>query len=77
MQFIWPFKGDFPIVWLEPDYSLAVIGCQKRDYVWVMAHAPEIPEAKYQEILAFLGEIGYYTGKVQRVPQRWPDRSTS
>ena len=74
MQFIWPFKGDFRIVWLEPDYSVTVIGRQKRDYVWIMARTPDIPETKYQEILAFLDRIGYDTSQVQRVPQRWPGR---
>ncbi len=72
MQFIWPFKGDFRIVWLEPDYSLTVIGRERRDYVWIMARQPEIPDAKYAEILAFLDRIGYDTSQVERVPQRWP-----
>lgn len=72
MQFLWPFKGDFRIVWLEPDYSVTVIGREKRDYVWIMARQPEIPEAKYAEILGFLDRIGYDTSQVQRVPQRWP-----
>jgi apolipoprotein D and lipocalin family protein len=71
MQFIWPFKGDFRIVWLEPDYSLTVIGREKRDYVWVMARTPVISDEKYAEILDFLGSIGYDPARVERVPQRW------
>jgi apolipoprotein D and lipocalin family protein len=70
MQFIWPFKGDFRIVWLEPDYSLTVIGREKRDYVWVMARTPVISDEKYAEILDFLGSIGYDPARVERVPQR-------
>jgi len=72
MQFIWPFKGDFRIIWLEPDFSITVIGRQKRDYVWIMAHAPQIPEAKYAEILAFVCRMGYATTEIQQVPQHWP-----
>jgi apolipoprotein D and lipocalin family protein len=72
MQFLWPFKGDFRIVWLEPDYSLTVIGRAKRDYFWIMAREPQINDAKYLEILEFLRGIGYDPGQVQRVPQRWP-----
>jgi apolipoprotein D and lipocalin family protein len=72
MQFIWPFKGDFRIIWLEPDYGITVIGREKRDYVWIMARKPEIPEDKYQDILAYLERVGYDTSQVQRVPQRWP-----
>ncbi|HSO83320.1 lipocalin family protein [Thiocapsa sp.] len=70
MQFIWPFKADFRIVWLEPDYSITVIGRAKRDYVWIMAREPEIPQAKYDEIVAFLGGLGYDTSKIEKVPQR-------
>ena len=73
MQFIWPFKGDFRIIWLEPDYSVTVIGREKRDYVWIMAREPQIPDEKYAEILDFLGGIGYDPAQVQRVPQRWPN----
>jgi apolipoprotein D and lipocalin family protein len=71
MQFIWPFKGDFRIVYLAPDYSQTVIGRQKRDYVWIMARTPSIPEDDYQGILAFLAGQGYDTARIQRVPQQW------
>ena len=77
MQFIWPFKGDFRIIWLEPDYSVTVIGREKRDYVWVMARKPQIRDDKYEEILDFLAGVGYDTGLIQRMPQRWPGESAS
>jgi apolipoprotein D and lipocalin family protein len=73
MQFIWPIKADFRIVWLEPDYSITVIARSKRDYVWIMAREPSIPQAKYDEIVAFIGGLGYDTGKIQKVPQRQAD----
>lgn len=69
MQFIWPFKADFRIVYLTPDYSQTVIGREARDYVWIMARAPEIPEADYQRIVAFLEEQGYDVSQIQKVPQ--------
>jgi len=70
MQFVWPFKADFRIVWLEPDYSITVIARAKRDYLWIMAREPAIPQAKYEEILAFVGGLGYDTSRIQKVPQR-------
>ena len=33
MQFIWPFKAEYRIVYLNEDYSVTVIGRTKRDYV--------------------------------------------
>jgi apolipoprotein D and lipocalin family protein len=35
-----------------------------------MARVPEIPQAKYDEIVAFLGGLGYDTSKIEKVPQR-------
>ena len=33
MQFIWPFKAEYRIIFLSDDYSKTVIGRSKRDYV--------------------------------------------
>ena len=71
MQFIWPIKADFRVVYLAPDYSQTVIGREKRDYVWIMARTPSIPEADYRRIIAFLDEQGYDVSRIQKVPQRW------
>jgi apolipoprotein D and lipocalin family protein len=72
MRFIWPIKADYRIVYLNDGYSQTVIGRRKRDYVWIMARTPQVPEADYQRMLAVVAGLGYDTGRVQRVPQRWP-----
>lgn len=74
MQFLWPFKSDFRIVYLTPDYAQTVIGREKRDYVWIMARTPNIPDADYAGIVEFLGRQGYDVSQIQKVPQRWPAR---
>jgi apolipoprotein D and lipocalin family protein len=71
MQFIWPFKGDFRIVYLNSDYTQTVVGREKRDYVWIMARQPAIPEPDYQRIVTLLTREGYDTAQIQKVPQRW------
>jgi apolipoprotein D and lipocalin family protein len=71
MQFIWPFKGDFRIVYLNSDYTQTVIGREKRDYVWIMAREPAIAESDYRHILELLAREGYDTAQIQKVPQRW------
>lgn len=71
MQFIWPFKADFRIVYLTPDYSQTVIARQKRDYVWIMARTPQIPERHYQRIVQFIADEGYDISRIRKVPQRW------
>jgi len=71
MQFLWPFKSAFRIVYLSPDYSQTVIGREARDYVWIMARGPQIPAADYRSILAFLADQGYDVTRIRQVPQRW------
>ncbi len=71
MQFIWPFKAEYRIVYLDRDYSQTIIGRSQRDYVWIMARTPEISEADLQSMLSLLADEGYDTARIQRVPQRW------
>ena len=70
MQFIWPFKAEYRIIFLTPDYTQTVIGRSKRDYVWVMARTPTIPEEDFDRILALLIDVGYDVERLQRVPQQ-------
>ena len=71
MQFIGPIKADYRIIYLTDDYSQTVIAREQRDYVWIMARTPEIPEADYQRMLKLVGEQGYDLTKIQKVPQQW------
>jgi apolipoprotein D and lipocalin family protein len=71
MRFVWPIKADYRVVYLNDDYSITIIGRNKRDYVWLMARTPEIPESTYRELVQLIGEMGYDTSLLQKVPQRW------
>ena len=71
MQFIWPIKADYRIIYLEQDYSLTVIGRNKRDYVWIMARSPVISERKYAAIILQLEAVGYDSAEIRKVPQKW------
>ncbi len=70
MQFIWPIKADFRVMYLNSDYTQTVIGRNKRDFVWVMARTPSIPDTDYARIVDLIGEQGYDTTKIRLVPQR-------
>jgi apolipoprotein D and lipocalin family protein len=75
MRFIWPFKADYRIVYLSPDYTETIIGRQARDYVWVMARCPHISTADYTRLLALVAAEDYDVSRVQRVPQQWDSAS--
>ncbi|TFH44465.1 MAG: hypothetical protein E4H01_11080 [Lysobacterales bacterium] len=70
MQFIWPFKSDYRITWLDNDYSETVIGRNNRDYVWIMARTPQISSASYQRMVEHIRASGYDTSLLVKVPQQ-------
>jgi apolipoprotein D and lipocalin family protein len=47
MQFVWPFKAEYRIIYLDADYTTTVIGRSKRDYVWIMSRTRSIDEEHY------------------------------
>jgi len=71
MQFIWPIKADYRVIYLDEDYSTTVIGRNRRDFVWIMAREPALSESRYNEIVEFVASVGYDVSEVQRVPQQW------
>jgi len=75
MQFIWPIKADYRIVYLDKDYRQTIIGRNKRDYVWIMARTPNIPESDYQNLIEVIAKLGYDTNKRRKVPQQWNDQA--
>ena len=71
MRFIWPIKADYRIVYLSEDYGETIIGRNKRDFVWLMARTPSIPDDEYAELVRRIEAMGYDVSKLQKVPQRW------
>jgi apolipoprotein D and lipocalin family protein len=69
MQFIWPIKADYRVIYLNEDYTQTVIGRNRRDYVWIMARTPSIPEADYNAIIDLVTDLGYDAAKIRPVPQ--------
>jgi apolipoprotein D and lipocalin family protein len=71
MQFVWPIKGDYRIIYLSDDYATTIVGRNRRDYVWLMARTPHLAEEEYEQALSFIADSGYDISQVQRVPQQW------
>jgi apolipoprotein D and lipocalin family protein len=70
MQFVWPIKADYRIVYLADDYGRTIIAREKRDFVWIMARTPIIDDADYQEMLAIVESLGYDMEQIRKSPQQ-------
>jgi apolipoprotein D and lipocalin family protein len=69
MQFVWPFKAEYRIIYVDPNYEFTIIGRSKRDYVWLMARDASIAEADYQRLISIIQEQGYDLDNLRKVPQ--------
>lgn len=77
MQFIWPFKAEYRVIYLDKDYQTTIIGRTKRDYVWLMSRKPQMNKKDLKEAMDFIQAQGYDIDKVQLVPQIWQSQTSS
>ena len=70
MQFIWPFKSEYIIAYLDQDYNNTIIARNDRDYVWIMARTPTINDSLYQELTKKVDNLGYDVRKLRKVPHQ-------
>ena len=70
VSFFRPFRGDYWVVALDPDYRWAVVGEPQRRYLWVLSRTPTLPEGDYAGILERVAQLGYDTARLERMPQR-------
>jgi apolipoprotein D and lipocalin family protein len=69
VSFFRPFWGDYWIIDLAEDYSYAVVGHPGRDYLWILARTPTLPDDVYQGILARLEAKAYPLDRLNRTAQ--------
>ena len=66
MQFVWPIKADYRIVYLDENYLQTIIGRTSRDYVWIMARTPTISQQDYLSLVDRVGSLGYDLDDLQK-----------
>ena len=73
MQFVWPIKAEYIIASLADDYSDTIVARNRRDYVWIMARTPTLPESRYRELVAEVAEMGSPPPRLRGAPQQCPE----
>lgn len=68
MRFIWPFTAEYLVTYINADYSQTIVGRNSRDYFWLMARTPTIPQEDYDRLMKLLAQQGYNMKKVRKVP---------
>lgn len=70
MQFIWPIKAQYKIVYLDQNYQNTIIARDDRDYVWIMSRQKKIEQDTLNILLKKIEDDGYDVKKI-----RWVEHS--
>jgi apolipoprotein D and lipocalin family protein len=70
VQFFWPFKGDYWIIYLAGDYSYAVVGHPNRKYLWILARKPTMDDTVYGQLTDRIKAMGFDITKLKRTVQQ-------
>lgn len=59
VSFFWPFRSDYWVIGLDPEYRWAVVGNPERKYLWLLARRPDLPKDQIDAALAAARAQGY------------------
>tara|TARA_A100001011_G_scaffold15525_1_gene16217 strand:- start:32 stop:580 length:549 start_codon:yes stop_codon:yes gene_type:complete len=65
MQFVWPIKADYRIVFLSSDSRIVVVARNKRDFLWIMSRDQQISEIQLENLIKFSSDLGYDREKIE------------
>lgn len=69
VQFFWPFKGDYWIIDLAPDYTWAVVSNPKKTTLWILSRTAVMDEKLYADIIQSLIKKGFDEQKIVKMEQ--------
>ena len=52
-------EGNYWILELDPDYTVAMVGTPDRRYLWILSRTPQLDDAIYQQLMANAQRFGF------------------
>ena len=59
VQFFWPFKGDYWIMYLDENYKYVLVGEPSLRYLWILARGNRLEEPVLKMLLKKAADSGY------------------
>lgn len=59
-------EGNYWIIHLSEDYDVVMIGEPEREYLWILADQPRLPDARYQQLVSRARELGFPVDELKR-----------
>jgi apolipoprotein D and lipocalin family protein len=61
--------GDYWVIDLDPDYTLAAVSEPKREYLWILSRTPTVARPAYEALLERLRGQGFDLSKLEATRQ--------
>jgi len=71
VSFFGPFYGGYNIIALDKDYQYALVCGPDRDYLWILARTPTLPEAVKKQMLDIAARQGFAVEKLLWINQTY------
>ena len=59
MYFVPFFGGDYNVLYVDNDYQYAVVGGNKKNYLWILSRKDSLEEDIYDKLVEIASERGY------------------
>lgn len=63
-------RGDYWVLYLSPDYRVAIVGEPSREYLWILARTPTLPDEEYRALMSKVRAAGYDEARLRRASER-------
>src|SRR5690349_12347231 len=70
ITFLPPLWQDYAVLFVDRDYRYSMIGHPSRDYCWLFAREPSMPDDVYDTMIAVAHANGFDTSRILKIPQR-------
>ena len=65
ISFFRPFYGDYRIIWLSPDYDLALVTGEDRSSLWILARSASIPAERRDALVKMASDWSFDVSKLE------------
>ena len=63
-------RGDYWVLYLSPDYRVAIVGEPRRQFLWVLARTPALTDQDYEALMPAVRAAGYDPERLRRAAAR-------
>ena len=67
VTFFWPFAGDYYVIDINEDYTIALVGDPSRKFLWILARDKKISDEDYQRLTQLAKSKGFETESLLKV----------